>query len=153
MNLPVLNAMIPSNEACIVDSLKLIMETRARKIGFLGFSFKAGTDDLRESPVVEIIERLLGKGYEIKLYDKNINLAALIGANRDFILHKIPHIARLMAQEMEDVLAHADTLVIGNHAPEFMHISEALRPGQQVVDLVRAIRGKVSNTSYKGRCW
>ena len=75
------------------------MESGNSRVGVLGFSFKAGTDDLRESPVIEVIERLIGKGYDLRIYDRNVNIAALVGANRDFILNRIPHISRLMVPE------------------------------------------------------
>jgi GDP-mannose 6-dehydrogenase len=111
----------------------------------LGFSFKAGTDDLRESPVIEVIERLIGKGYDLRIYDRNVNLAALMGANRDFILNRIPHISRLMVSTMEEVLAHAQTIVIGNHDPEFSRIGTKLRAGQCLLDFVRISGPENSN--------
>ena len=92
LDAPILNAILPSNERQIERGLRMITEKGSRKIGVLGFSFKAGTDDLRESPIVEVIERLLGKGYELRLYDRNVQLASLVGANRDYILNRIPHI-------------------------------------------------------------
>src|SRR6201993_5645073 len=100
------------------------MEKGHTRVVVLGFSFKAGTDDLRESPVIEVIERLIGKGYDLRIYDRNVNIAALVGANRDFILNRIPHISRLMAPSVDAVLAHAKTIVIGNYSPEFSQISE-----------------------------
>ena len=96
LELPILSSILPSNEIQIARGLQLIMEKGHRRIGVLGFSFKAGTDDLRESPVIEVIERLIGKGYDLRIYDKNVNIASLVGANRDFILNRIPHISRLM---------------------------------------------------------
>src|SRR5579884_2405005 len=96
LELPILNSIIRSNELQIMRGLQLIMKRGHRRIGVLGFSFKSGTDDLRESPMIEIIERLLGKGYDLQIYDKNVQLAKLVGANRDFILSRIPHISRLM---------------------------------------------------------
>ncbi|SDT86259.1 nucleotide sugar dehydrogenase [Desulfobacula phenolica] len=153
INLPILNSILPSNDLHIENGLRMVMEDDNRQIGFLGFSFKAGTDDLRESPVVEMIERLLGKGYEIKLYDKNVNLAALVGANKAFILNKIPHIAKLMVKTMNEVLEHAQTIVIGNNSFEFKNIMDNLREDQKVIDLVRAVDGINSNGFYKGLCW
>ena len=119
----------------------------------MGFSFKAGTDDLRESPIVEMIERLLGKGYEIKLYDKNVNLATLVGANKDFILNRIPHIAKLMVKTMDEVIEHAETIVIGNTSKEFKSVLSRVRPDQKVLDLVRAVPDKISEGNYSGICW
>src|SRR5208337_5587342 len=96
----------------------------------LGFSFKAGTDDLRESPMIEIIERLIGKGYDLRIYDKNVNLASLVGANRDFILNHIPHISRLMVGGIDAVLSHAQTVVVGNRDPDFKSVPQRLVDGQ-----------------------
>jgi GDP-mannose 6-dehydrogenase len=121
------------------------MESGRSRIGILGFSFKAGTDDLRESPLIEVIERLIGKGYDLRIYDRNVNLAALVGANRDFILNRIPHISRLMVSTADEVLAHAQTVVIGNHDPEFSRINTKLRPDQCLLDLVRITGPENSN--------
>ena len=96
-------------------------------MGILGFSFKAGTDDLRESPLIEVIERLIGKGYDLRIYDKNVNIASLVGANRDFILNRIPHISKLMVHDIDAVLNHAQTVVIGNKDPDFDGVPERLR--------------------------
>ncbi len=153
MNLPILNAILPSNKIHIENGLHMIMEAGNKKIGVLGFSFKAGTDDLRESPVVEIVERLLGKGYEIKLYDKNVNLASLLGANKNFIMNRIPHIAKLMVKSIEEVLDHAQTIVIGNRSSEFKNLFHLLEDDQIIIDLVRAIQGQISSEKYKGICW
>ncbi|MBC8425009.1 UDP-glucose/GDP-mannose dehydrogenase family protein [bacterium] len=151
--LPVLSAMLPSNEQQIATGLRMITDKGSRKVGILGFSFKAGTDDLRESPMIEVIERLIGKGYDLKLYDRNVEMATLVGANKDFILNKIPHISRLMVSSIDDVLEHADTLVIGNGAAEFKDILDRLRPGQVVVDLVRISDRRSDGETYDGICW
>ncbi|MYM90977.1 nucleotide sugar dehydrogenase [Rugamonas sp. FT82W] len=152
LDLPLLNSVLPSNQKQVEKGLKMIMDKGARKVGILGFSFKAGTDDLRESPLVDVIENLLGKGYELKLYDKNVNLAALTGANQDYILNHIPHISKLMVNSMEEVLAFADTIVIGNGAAEFKTVPGQLKPGQNLVDLVR-ISAEQSGGQYDGICW
>ncbi|MES2159787.1 MAG: UDP-glucose/GDP-mannose dehydrogenase family protein [Pseudomonadota bacterium] len=152
LELPLLNAILPSNQKQVDKGLKMIMDKGARKVGILGFSFKAGTDDLRESPLVDVIEHLLGKGYELKLYDKNVNLAALTGANQDYILNHIPHISKLMVDSMDEVLAFADTIVIGNGAAEFKTVPGQLKPGQNLVDLVR-ISAEQSGGQYDGICW
>ena len=152
LELPLLNSILPSNQKQVDKGLKMIMDKGARKVGILGFSFKAGTDDLRESPLVDVIEHLLGKGYELKLYDKNVNLAALTGANQDYILNHIPHISKLMVDSMDEVLAFADTIVIGNGAAEFKTVPGKLKPGQNLVDLVR-ISAEQSGGQYDGICW
>jgi GDP-mannose 6-dehydrogenase len=149
---PVLRAILPSNEYQSRRAIDMIVGSGHRRIGVLGFAFKAGTDDLRESPVVEVIEYLIGKGFEMRLYDRNVQIAALTGANRDYIMNHIPHISRLMSPSIEDVLAFADTIVIGNGAPEFDAAIENLRPGQKVVDLVR-LGKRNSGGAYEGICW
>ena len=151
--LPILGSILPSNEAQISRGLQLIMEKGQKKIGILGFSFKAGTDDLRESPMIEVIERLLGKGYELCIYDKNVNIASLVGANRDFILNRIPHISRLMVDSVEAVLDFAQTIVIGNKDPDFRNVPEKVRDGQSIVDFVRITDRRSDNGTYDGICW
>lgn len=152
LDLPLLNSILPSNQKQVEKGIKMIADKGARKVGILGFSFKAGTDDLRESPLVDVIEYLLGKGYELKLYDKNVNLAALTGANQDYILNHIPHISKLMVTNMQDVLDFADTIVIGNGAAEFKTVPASLKPHQHIVDLVR-ISKEQSGEQYDGICW
>ena len=153
LNLPILNAILRSNELQVERGIRMVSEKGYKKVGFLGFSFKAGTDDLRESPIVELIERMLGKGYDIRIYDRNVNLASLVGANRDYILNHIPHISKLMVRSIEEILAHGDTVVIGNRDAEFSLVPERLRPGQVVVDLVRIINARSDNGRYDGICW
>lgn len=152
LELPVLSAIMPSNQHQIEKAIDMVANKGKRKVGILGFAFKAGTDDLRESPIVDVIERLIGKGYELKLYDKNVNLAALTGANRDYILNHIPHISRLMVESMQEVMDFAETIVIGNGAAEFKPVPASLKPGQVVVDLVR-ISKEMSSAQYDGICW
>ena len=153
LELPILTSILASNERQVSRGLQIIMEKGHNRIGVLGFSFKAGTDDLRESPVIEIIERLLGKGHDLRIYDKNVNIASLVGANRDFILHRIPHISRLMVDRIDAVLDHAQTVVIGNKDPDFRSVPERLRPDQLLVDLVRITDRRSDNGKYDGICW
>ena len=152
LELPIISAILPSNEMQVKRGLELIMGKGSRKIGVLGFSFKAGTDDLRESPVIELIERLLGKGYDLRIYDKNVSLASLVGANRDFILNRIPHVSRLMVATMDEVLRFAETIVVGNKDPEFRSVTEKIQHGQTIVDFVRVRDGR-SKDKYEGICW
>lgn len=152
LDLPILSAILPSNERQIERGLQMILREDKRKVGVLGFSFKAGTDDLRESPMVEVIERLIGKGYELKLYDQNVKLAQLVGANRDFILNRIPHISRLMVDSMDEVLNFAETVVVGTNDRQFWSVPERLSDGQKLIDLVRLPKAQTSE-NYNGICW
>ena len=153
LDLPVLKSILPSNTVQVERGLQMIMEQGHKKVGILGMSFKAGTDDLRESPVVEVIERLLGKGYDVRIYDRNVNLAGLVGANRDYILNTIPHISGLMVQSMQEILGHAKVLVIGNGDQEFKSILDLKQPDQVVVDLVRIGEKPEQERGYHGICW
>ncbi|WP_419781958.1 nucleotide sugar dehydrogenase [Maridesulfovibrio sp.] len=153
VDLPLLSNVLRSNRRHIERGLSLIMDKDNRKVGFLGFSFKAGTDDLRESPLVAVIEQLIGKGYELSLYDRNVNTAKLLGANRDYIMNRIPHISKLMVGDIDSVLEHAETIVIGNNSPEFKDIGSRIRSGQVVVDLVRITEPSSENGEIDGICW
>jgi GDP-mannose 6-dehydrogenase len=153
LDLPIINAILPSNRCHIERGLSLITEKGNKKVGILGFSFKAGTDDLRESPVVELIERLIGKGYDIRLFDENVQMASLMGANRDYILNHIPHISKLMVPNIEDVLTHADTILVGNDSPEFKNITKRLNRNQVLVDFVRITASASDGDAYDGICW
>jgi GDP-mannose 6-dehydrogenase len=153
LDLPIMNAILPSNEAQVAQGLQLITQTGHRRIGVLGFSFKAGTDDLRESPMIEVIEHLIGKGYDLRIFDKNVQMASLVGANRDFILNRIPHISRLMVKSIDAVLDHAQTVVIGNKEAAFAGVLERLREDQRLVDFVRISNRRSENGKYDGICW
>jgi GDP-mannose 6-dehydrogenase len=131
----------------------MVIKAGSKKVGVLGFSFKAGTDDLRESPIVTMIEYLIGKGYDLRLYDKNVNLAKLVGANREYILNLIPHISRLMVDSIQDVMDHADVLVVGNNSTEFADLLSQTGDGQLVIDLVRTANETGKEGRYEGICW
>lgn len=151
LEMPILGAILPSNRIQLEKGIRMIVDKGHRKVGILGFSFKAGTDDLRESPMIDVIESLVGKGYELKLYDRNVRLAALTGANQDYILNRIAHISRLMATSVEEVLDFAGTVVVGNNAEEFRHLEPLLKPEQEVVDLVHMLPHRAKG--YDGICW
>ncbi len=153
LTLPILSAILPSNGLQIERGVQAVIEQGSRKVGILGFSFKAGTDDLRESPVVELTERLIGKGYDLRIYDGNVRLAAIHGANRDYILHHIPHISRLMAPSVDAVLDHAGTIVIGNAAPEFRDVPKRVTDDQTIIDFVRICDSRTVSGVYEGICW
>ncbi len=150
---PLLNAIIPSNNVQILNAIKRIILFNKHKIGIAGFSFKEGTDDLRESPVIEVIETLIGKGYDVKLYDKNISMARLIGANKEYINNRIPHISSLIVDTLEELMAHSEVIVIGNKDNEFTRIVEESNPEQIVFDLVRIMEVENAKPNYDGICW
>ncbi len=153
LNLPVLDSIMESNRVQVERALDLVTSHGKKRIGILGFSFKAGTDDLRESPIVEIAERLIGKGYDLRLFDKNVNLARLVGANKDYILKHIPHIAGLMVDSADELMQHAELVIVGNNASEFADIIAGRTPGHHVIDLVR-IGDLTSDTDgYEGVAW
>jgi GDP-mannose 6-dehydrogenase len=119
----------------------------------LGLAFKPGTDDLRSSPVVEFVELLLGKGCDVKIYDRCVSLACLRGANKEFIEQRIPHIARLLVDSLEAVTEHAEVVVVGNEASEFREILGRLSPSQHIVDFVRLVRNPQTQARYQGLSW
>jgi GDP-mannose 6-dehydrogenase len=150
---PVLAAALSSNEAQIARAYEMVRATGSRRVGVLGLAFKAGTDDLRESPIVTLVERLIGKGMQLAIYDGHVSRANLIGSNREYIEKEIPHIWSLMRGSVEEVVAFGDVVVIGNGTPEFREIQGTLRDGQMVVDLVRAFGAKTSSGVYQGVAW
>jgi GDP-mannose 6-dehydrogenase len=131
-----------------------VIEKKKKKIGVLGLSFKSDTDDLRESPIVNVIETLLGKGYAIAIYDSNVYISRLVGANRSYIEQVIPHISLLMKRNVKEVLDFAEVILVANKGAGFNEVLTWIRPDQVVLDLVRVtdelsmIKGK-----YEGICW
>jgi GDP-mannose 6-dehydrogenase len=152
VEVPLLTAISITNRLQIERALDMVLRTGKKRIGILGFSFKAGTDDLRESPMVTLIETLIGKGLELVIYDRDVSLARLFGSNREYIEQGIPHIAKLMRGSIDEVLSTSDTIVIGNKSEEFRQIESRLRPEQTVIDLVRLF-DRPSGDGYQGICW
>jgi len=147
---PVINSIEISNEMQKKVALSLIQNAGKKRIGILGLSFKTGTDDLRYSPIVEIIERLNGKGYKIKIFDKNVILSRLVGKNKSFIEEKLPHISQMLSEDINDVLGWAETLVITNKEQAFVSIKPTR--GQKIIDLAR-IESLSDYENYNGICW
>ncbi len=152
VEVPLLSAILPSNRLQVERAIEMVVATGKKHIGILGFSFKAGTDDLRESPLVTVIETLIGKGYKLALYDRNVSLARLVGANREYIEREIPHISELMCSSIDEVIDNADVLLVGNKADEFKQIETKVRPGMVIIDLVRLF-DRSSHDHYEGICW
>lgn len=152
VEVPVLSAILPSNRQQIERAVEMVLATGKKRVGVFGFSFKAGTDDLRESPMVTLIETLIGKGLQLNIYDRDVSLARLFGANKEYIERQIPHIAQLMRSSIDDVLEFAEVLVVGNKAEEFNAIEEKRKESQVVIDLVRLF-DKTSGENYQGICW
>lgn len=153
LELPVLNSILASNERQIGEAFRMITGLGHRRIGILGLSFKPGTDDLRESPMVELVERLLGKGYDVLIFDEHVRLANLTGANRDYILNRIPHIAPLLTEDPGKVLEHGEVIVVGNKTPALQRIVGQTQKGQTVVDLARILDRRSDASTYEGICW
>lgn len=152
--LPVLQSILQSNELQARLGVDMIMRTGKKRIGIFGLSFKAHTDDLRESPLVYLTETLLGKGYQLKIYDENVSLARLTGANKQYIEKTIPHISSLLSPSFEEVLDHSEVVVIGNRFPSASRLLSELTKDRIVIDLVR-IKAElnVNEHQYEGICW
>ncbi len=154
VELPVISHILPSNRQQIERAFEAVMETGRKKIGLLGFSFKAGTDDLRESPSVILAEALLGKGLSLRIYDRNVSLAQLVGANKEYIEQQIPHLASLLCSTIDDVVEQSEVIVIGNQSPEFAQALVAATSEQVVIDLVRLpVAAAEIKADYRGICW
>ena len=154
LNVPVLASILPSNNLQVDHAYRMVTQAGSKRVGILGFSFKAGTDDLRESPIVELIERLIGKGYQVQVYDRNVSLANLHGANRTYIEKEIPHIAQLMTDTVDEIIEGSDVIVIGNNSPEFADVRQRVNGRHVVVDLVRAAgKESFSDEHYQGIAW
>jgi GDP-mannose 6-dehydrogenase len=154
LELPLLNSVMSSNHSHVERAIDLVISQGKKRIGILGLSFKGDTDDLRESPMVEVVERLIGKGYDIRIFDRNVQLAKLFGANKEYITQKIPHISNLMVGSVRDILNHAEVVIVGNHSKEFTETVQNLTGNYTVIDFVRIIREvDKAGTKYEGLCW
>jgi GDP-mannose 6-dehydrogenase len=151
---PMLAATLESNQNQIARACDMILATGAKKVGILGLAFKAGTDDMRESPMVTVVERLIGKGIQLAIYDREVSASRLVGANKEYIEREIPHIWQMTKPSIDEVLSVSDVVVIGNGSPEFRSIEPKLRDGQFVIDFVRAFGSRRSDgETYDGICW
>lgn len=154
VELPVLGSLLESNRKHLDHAFNLVQQAGKKRIGVLGLSFKAGTDDLRESPIVILIERLLGKGYSLTIYDEEVSLSQLIGANRRYIEQTIPHISSLMVSDLSEVFSKSDLIIVSKKTPQFVDALAKKMDGKAMIDLVRLWREPVAGKSgYEGICW
>jgi len=135
INAPLLKAISQSNKSQIKHVVRQIMSLKKKKVGVLGIAFKAGIDDLRESPAIELVEILLSKGCQVKIYDRNITPAALVGTNKQFIEKKMPGIGRLMVKDMEEILRSCEVIVLTNNDKQFRGLFSALGNKQYLINL------------------
>jgi GDP-mannose 6-dehydrogenase len=150
---PLLDAVLQANENQIRSAFRLVAATEKRRIGLVGLSFKPDTDDLRYSPLLEIAERLIGRGYELAIYDSNIRLSRLTGTNGDYLTKRLPHITSLLRENMTDLVNFAEVLVVGNRE-EFKKNSLSLVSCEKIIiDLVRINSDRQSGINYRGLCW
>jgi GDP-mannose 6-dehydrogenase len=153
LDLPMLESLMSSNAQHIDRGVEAVMRSGKRKIAMLGLSFKAGTDDLRESPQVQLIKRLLGEGCQIKIWDRDVSLARLAGANRQYIEEVIPHIGSLLSADMPEVVRDSDVVIVGTKI-EKGDLARLLTPAQIVIDLVNLDPARRPQAaSYEGICW
>jgi GDP-mannose 6-dehydrogenase len=151
---PVLENIEMSNETHKSHVLEKIIEFGKKRIGFLGLSFKEGTDDLRSSPIVDILEKLLGKGFDILIYDKNVSLSKLVGGNRDYIMQRIPFISRFLADDISRVISHSEVVVVTNKEAMFKEILSDIPKDKIIYDLVNIdFRGRSEFKNYYGVAW
>ena len=154
IDLPLPQAVLQSNTQHTKRGIEMILETNKKKIGILGMSFKEKTDDLRESSMVHVIETLISKGLDIKIYDKNVSLSKLMGSNKKFIEKGIPQIYSLMSQSINEIIEHADVIVIGNKEEEYEKVPELIKPDQIIIDLGRGVKKETEVVGkYHGICW
>jgi GDP-mannose 6-dehydrogenase len=154
LDFPVLNSLLESNRRHMEHAFNLVRKAGRKRIGVLGLSFKAGTDDLRESPIVLLIEMLLGKGYQLAVYDEEVSLSQLIGANRRYIEQTIPHISSLMVRSVDEVVAASEVLIVSKKNKEFQELIGKLPAETVVIDLVRIVENLAHKPSnYEGICW
>ncbi len=153
VEVPVLSNLLRSNEIHCQQLVDTLVGLNKKKLGFLGLSFKEDTDDLRESPIVQVIESMIGKGFSVSIFDENVKLANLIGANKTYIQNEIPHISKLIKDSVEIVVSESDVIVVSQKHPKFSQISGMLTNGEIVIDLVKAVQDPDTlNSQYRRFC-
>lgn len=150
---PLLSGIARSNQLQIQRAIDFVIDSRAKKVGLLGLTFKAGTDDLRESPLVALCEALIGKGIDLRIYDPNLVLEKLVGANKAYIEEQIPHIGKLLCGSFDELIAGSEVLIVGNRYEHLLSKLSALNGRLRVLDLVRVFEKDQSSAAFHGICW
>jgi GDP-mannose 6-dehydrogenase len=155
LELPLFEAILPSNQSHFERAVAMVLASEKKRVAVLGLSFKAATDDLRESPQVQLVKRLIGEGCQVQVWDDNVSLGRLIGSNRKYIEEAIPHIGSLLNTSLEQVLHTAEVVVVATRGIDKKTLDSVLRPGQIVIDLVNLEKSRrpTANAAYEGLCW
>ena len=155
LKLPMLESLMPSNAEHVDRAIEMVLDTRKKKIAQLGLSFKAGTDDLRESPQVQVIKRLMGEGLDVKIWDEDVSLGRLAGSNRQYIEEVIPHIGSVLSSDLEATISGAEVVILGNKSASKDQLAKYLRPDQIVIDLIHLDKARRPEgvRTYEGICW
>ncbi len=155
LKLPMLESLMPSNAEHVDRAVEMVLDTGKKRIAQLGLSFKAGTDDLRESPQVQLIKRLMGEGLDVKVWDEDVSLGRLAGSNRQYIEEVIPHIGSVLSDDLQAVLANAEVVILGNKSASKDQLEKHLRPEQIVIDLIHLDKARRPEGAkkYEGICW
>lgn len=153
VEVPMTRAILDSNRSQVDRAIRCVLEHGRPRVTMLGITFKAGTDDLRESPLVTLAEALIGKGLDLRIYDSNVSLARLTGANKEYIEREIPHLASLMVEDLPAAVGHGEVLLVGNNSPEFAKIPEWMRPDQHLIDLFGITALESLGSRYRGIAW
>jgi GDP-mannose 6-dehydrogenase len=154
LDIPLLRSLPESNQRHVERTIDMVRATGKKRVGVLGLSFKAGTDDLRESPIIPIIETLVGKGYQVTVHDAEVRLSQILGTNREYLEERLPHISRLLREEWSEVVKESDVIVVNKKSDLYAELPKSVREGQMVIDLVRGFEGGAfSEGVYRGLCW
>ena len=150
---PMLNSILVSNRQQLERAVDVVLQTGRKSVGVLGLSFKSGTDDLRESPMVTLIETLIGKGLKLTIYDRDVEMARLFGSNKQYIEREIPHISSLLHSSLSEVIDRSEVLIIGKKEDEFRELADRMNNGRVIIDLVRLFEIDDNRKQYRGICW
>jgi GDP-mannose 6-dehydrogenase len=153
LDCPLLESVLESNQQHIQRGIEMVERTGRNRIGVLGLSFKAGTDDVRESPIVPLVETLVGRGYEVRVFDCDVKLENLVGKNRNFVERALPHIASIMRNCMEEVITESEVVVLGNGNERYREAAQLIREGQILIDLSGVAKNHQTRGTYEGICW